>query len=84
MSHKTIGFLRAGGICFYNIFCPGKEVALGIIVVSLPCTSYLCGALIVLWILRFRNSLPLRNKTLFILLLLQTAYAAGIKILRYR
>ena len=28
--------------------CPGKEVALIIIVVSLTCTSYLCGSLIVL------------------------------------
>ena len=32
-----------GRLIFY---CPGKEEALVIIVVSLPCTSYLCGALI--------------------------------------
>ena len=29
------------------VFCPGKEAALVIIVVSLPCTAYLCGSLIV-------------------------------------
>ena len=29
-------------------YCPGKEAALGIIVVSLPCTVYLWGALIAL------------------------------------
>ena len=28
-----------------GFFCPGEEAALGIIVVSLPCTAYLCGAL---------------------------------------
>ena len=28
--------------------CPGKEAALGIIVVSLTCTTYQCGSLIVL------------------------------------
>ena len=27
---------------FYN-YCPGKEAALVSIVVSLPCTAYLCG-----------------------------------------
>ena len=32
-----------GGLLYY---CPGKEAALGIIVVSLPCTAYLCGTLI--------------------------------------
>ena len=29
-------------------YCPGKEAAMGILVVSLTCTAYLCGALIVL------------------------------------
>jgi len=32
-----------------NNFCPGKEAAMGIIVVSLPCTTYQCGTLIVLF-----------------------------------
>ena len=68
MSRKIIGFLLAGTICFYNIFCPGKEAAMGIIVASPSCTTYLCGALIVLWILRFRNRLPRRGKTIFIML----------------
>ena len=31
-----------------NVYCPGKEAAMGIILVSLPCTAYLCGSLIVL------------------------------------
>ena len=31
-----------------GFYCPGKETAMVIIVVSLPCTAYLCGALIVL------------------------------------
>ena len=42
-------------LCCYNCsffktiaFCPDKESAMGIIVVSLPCTAYLCGALIAL------------------------------------
>ena len=30
------------------IYCPGKEAALGSIVVSLTCTKYLCGAFITL------------------------------------
>ena len=38
------GFIN-GRIYFY---CPGKEAALVIIVVSLPCTAYQCGSLIVL------------------------------------
>jgi len=29
--------------------CPGKEAALGSIVVSLSCTAYLCGALITIY-----------------------------------
>ena len=29
-----------------SIYCPGKEAAMGIIVVSLPCTAYLWAALI--------------------------------------
>ena len=41
MNYKIIGFLLAGDICFYNLFCPGEEAAMGIIVVSLPCTTYL-------------------------------------------
>ena len=37
-------------LLFYTILsnCPGKEAALVIIVVSLPCTAYHCGSLIVL------------------------------------
>ena len=31
---------------FFKFFCPGNEAALWIIVVSLPYTSYLCGAFI--------------------------------------
>ena len=31
-----------------NFYCPCKEAALVITVVSLPCTSYLCGSFIVL------------------------------------
>ena len=31
-----------------GFYYPGKEAAMVIIVVSLPCTAYLCGALIVL------------------------------------
>ena len=29
-----------------NFYCPGKDAAMGIIVVSLPCTAYQCGSLI--------------------------------------
>ena len=29
-----------------HFFCPNEEAAMGIIVVSLPCTTYLCGSLI--------------------------------------
>ena len=29
-----------------NFYCPGKDAAMGIIVVSLPCTAYQYGALI--------------------------------------
>ena len=29
-----------------RFFCPNEEAAMGIIVVSLPCTTYLCGSLI--------------------------------------
>ena len=36
-----------------NKFCPGKEAALVIIVVSLTCTAYLCGALIEFYGLHF-------------------------------
>ena len=30
-----------------HTYCSNKEAAMGIIVVSLPCTAYLCGSLIV-------------------------------------
>ena len=33
-----------------NVFCPGKEAAMVIIVVSLPCTAYLWATLIMLLI----------------------------------
>ena len=33
--------------CAGNSFCPGKEAALVSIVVSLSCTAYQCGSLIV-------------------------------------
>ena len=33
-----------------NVFCPGKEAAMVIIVVSLPCTAYLWATLITLQI----------------------------------
>ena len=40
---------------FYGVnknCCPGKEAALGIIVVSLTCTAYLCGSLIgIAWLI---------------------------------
>ncbi|MBC7688176.1 MAG: hypothetical protein H7211_08355 [Aquabacterium sp.] len=32
----------------HRFHCPGKEAAMVIIVVSLPCTAYLCGTLIAL------------------------------------
>ena len=39
---------------FVQIFyCPNKEAAMGIIVVSLPCTSYQRGSLIVLCFSRY-------------------------------
>ena len=46
---------------FYKSYCPGEEAALGIIVVSLTCTAYLYGALIVFSIFR------LGVKTFFII-----------------
>ena len=36
-------------ILLNKVCCPGEEAALVIIVVSLPCTTYQCGSLIVLW-----------------------------------
>ena len=39
-------------------YCPGKQAALVIIVVSLPCTTYLCGAFIVLCTLPSYYILP--------------------------
>ncbi|MBC7688272.1 MAG: hypothetical protein H7211_08850 [Aquabacterium sp.] len=33
-----------------RFYWPIKEAAMGIIVVSLSCTAYLCGSFIVLWI----------------------------------
>ena len=35
--------------CAKQKYCPVKEAALVIIVVSLPCTAYHCGSLIVFW-----------------------------------
>ena len=37
-------------------YCPGKEAAMGIIVVSLPCTAYLWAAFI-----RFCTNYPLQR-----------------------
>ena len=37
-----------GNFLYNNTYCPGKEAALVIIVVSLPYTAYHCGSLIVL------------------------------------
>ena len=36
-------------ILLNKVCCPGEEAALVIIVVSLPCTTYQCGSLIVIW-----------------------------------
>ena len=33
---------------YFIIYCPNKDAAMGIILVSLPCTAHLCGSLIVL------------------------------------
>ena len=44
------GNFRFMAICL-TAFCPNEEAAPGSIVVSLPCTAYLCGALIVLYLL---------------------------------
>ena len=43
MLRRCIGVKQQG-----KFFCPGEEAAMGIIVVSLPCTAYHCGSLIVL------------------------------------
>ena len=44
-----IRLLIIHGLLLIALFCPGKEAALGIIVVSLPCTAYLYGAFIKLY-----------------------------------
>ena len=33
-----------------NFYCPNKEAAMVIVVVSLSCTAYPCGSFIVLWV----------------------------------
>ena len=43
-------------------YCPGKEAAMSIIVVSLPCTAYLCGALIALYFQQVLNFVFIKSK----------------------
>ena len=54
-----IACFKKSKLCCY---CPGKEAAMSIIVVSLPCTAYLCGALIALYFQQVSNFVFIKSK----------------------
>ena len=42
------------GIYTIRFYCPNEEAAMGIIVVSLPCTTYLWATLITFYVLKWQ------------------------------
>ena len=52
--------LNLESIAYQQFYCPGKEASMGIIVVSLPYSAYLCGALIAFYKKPHRFLKPVR------------------------